>query len=470
VSSVGWLQRPPSSAALVGLVGAAIGVLVVVSMVSMRPAESIAGSDVTVYATYGTKMLDGSLPYRDFAMEYPPGAAAIFVLPATRAVAGGSTEGASWLPLNSAGRRYYRGFESLVVALMAAVVALTALTLKAMARPTWTVVLSLAVVALSPLLLGQVLLERFDVLPAALTSAALAASIRGRYRLGGAMLGLGAATKLYPAALLPVLVLVARRQRGAREGCLAAGAALAAFAAVLVPFFVASSSGTWRSLRVQFRGGLQIESVASSVLVMVSHAADKFSLAGLPRPSDFSTQGAGSGLIRINLIGPGVGVISIVMDLLLLVILCMIWINLVRSGGDAREDLLRYAAGTVATLLVLGTVLSPQYVVWLIPLIPLVGGRRGTAAILSFLVVAALTGYWVPGRYFEYQARLGADTAGILLARNLALVGLALVLLLPDPRAAQPRLRTSNPEPPNRSRGRPFTLGRFKSDAFRSTV
>src|SRR4029453_6529852 len=99
-------------------------------MVSMRPAKSIAGSHVTVYPTYGTKMLDGSLPYRDFAMEYPPGAAAIFVLPATRAVAGGSTEGASWLPLNSAGRRYYRGFESLVVALMAAVVALTALTLK----------------------------------------------------------------------------------------------------------------------------------------------------------------------------------------------------------------------------------------------------------------------------------------------------------------------------------------------------
>jgi hypothetical protein len=137
-------------------------------------------------------------------------------------------------------------------------------------------------------------------------------------------------------------------------------------------------------------------------------------------------------LIRINLIGPGVGVISTVMDLLLLATLCVIWINLVRSRGDAREDMLRYAAGTVATLLVLGTVLSPQYVVWLIPLVPLVGGRRGTAAILSFVVVAALTGYWFPSRYFEYQGKLAADTAGILLVRNLALLGLALILLLPD--------------------------------------
>ena len=175
---------------------------------------SIAGSDVTVYATYGTKMLDGAVPYRDFAMEYPPGAAVMFVLPATRAVAGGSTDNVSWMPLNIAGRRYYRGFESLVVLLMGAIVVLTALTLRAMARPNRTVLLSLAVVASSPLLIGQVLTERFDVWPAALTSAALAASIRGRYRVGGTLLGLGAAAKIYPAILLPVLVIVAGPSAG----------------------------------------------------------------------------------------------------------------------------------------------------------------------------------------------------------------------------------------------------------------
>ena len=59
-----------------------------------------------------------------------------------------------------------------------------------MARPYGMAMLSLAVVALSPLLIGRVLPERFDVWPAALTGAALAAFVRERYRLGGAMLGL----------------------------------------------------------------------------------------------------------------------------------------------------------------------------------------------------------------------------------------------------------------------------------------
>ena len=438
---MGWLERPPSSRALVGLVGAALALLVIALVVSMRPAESLAGSDLTVYALYGEKMVSGAVPYRDFAMEYPPGAAAMFVLPATRVVAGGSTKGASWTPLNAAGRRYYRGFESLVGLLMGTIVVLSALTLRAMARSSRTVVLSLAVVALSPLLIGQVLAERFDVWPAALTSAAVGASVRGRYRLGGAILGLGAAAKIYPIVLLPVLVIAALRQRGVREAMFVAGTAVGAAAAVFVPFSVASFSGTGRALRIQFTGGLQIESLASSVVVTASHVADKLTAPGLPEPSDFRTQGAGGGLIRIDLVGPGVGVITTVMNVLLVAALSLVWFSLLRSRLDAREDLLRFAAGTVATVLVLGTVLSPQYVVWLIPLVPLVGGRRGTAAILSFVVAAGLTNYWIPDRYFQYQERLAAGPATILLARNLALLALALILLLPDSTLVSARKR-----------------------------
>jgi hypothetical protein len=405
---------------------------------SMRSAETIAGSDVTVYASYGTKMLAGAVPYRDFAMEYPPGAAVMFVLPATRAVAGGSTDGASWTPLNEQGRRYYRGFESLVGLLVAAMVVLTAVTLRAMARPCATVLLALGVVALSPLLIGQVLTERFDVWPAALTGVALAASVRGRYRIGGTMLGLGAAAKIYPAVLLPVLVIVTVRHRGVREGIFVVVSALAAAAAVLVPFSIASFSGTWRSLRIQFTGGLQIESLASSVLVIGSHVAGKV--------SEFATQGAGDGLIRIDLVGPGVRATTIIMSALLPTALCLLWVGLARSTDDPREDLLRYAAGTVAVVLVLGTVLSPQYVVWLIPLVPLVGGRRGTAAVLLCALAAGLTNVWIPDKYFEYQEDLAAGPALLLFARNLVLIALALILLLTprsQPAAGWGRVRAS---------------------------
>jgi hypothetical protein len=122
---------------------------------------------------------------------------------------------------------------------------------------------------------------------------------------------------------------------------------------------------------------------------------------------------------------------EIVMILLLAAGLCALWVSLARSKRDPREDLLRYAAATVASVLVLGTVLSPQYIAWLIPLVPLVSGRRGTAAVLFFVVAAVLTNIWIPDEYFEYQSQLGLGPTTLLLARNLALLATVLVLVLP---------------------------------------
>ena len=441
VSSARWANGPLPSQALIGVVGVALVLLVIAFEVAARPVSSIGGSDVTVYETYGARMLNGAMPYRDFRMEYPPGASLMFVLPATPVLAGGSTEGASWSPANAPARRYYRGFTSLVVLLVAGMVVLTALTLHAMRRPAPTLLLSLAVVALSPLLIGQVLLERFDVWPAALSSAALAVSVRERYRLGGVLLGLGAAAKIYPLLLLPALVIVVIRQRGFREALLVSGAAIATASAVFLPFAIASLAGTWESLRVQFTGGLQIESFASSVLVMTGHAAEKLSALGLPAPH-FSTHGAGHGLIRIVLAGPGVAATATVATVLLAAVLSMLWAGLARRKQDPREDLLRYATATVASVLVLGTVLSPQYVVWLLPLVTLVSGRRGTAAILSFVVAAALTNVWIPDKYFEYQEGLGVEPTSLLLARNLALLATAVIVLVPA--SVLQRARTVN--------------------------
>jgi hypothetical protein len=183
---------------LIGAVAAALGVLVLAFGATLRPVESIPGSDVTWYETYGARMREGALPYRDFPMEYPPGASLMFVLPSIAVAASGSANGVSWEPLNDEARRYYRGFTSLVLLLLAVILVFTAVTLAAMRRPARVVLLSLAVVATSPLLFGQLVPERFDVWPAALTAAALTASVHGLYRLGGVMLGLGAAAKGLP--------------------------------------------------------------------------------------------------------------------------------------------------------------------------------------------------------------------------------------------------------------------------------
>jgi hypothetical protein len=426
-----WSARPLGSRALVVVVAGALIVLVLAFRGAVRSVQSVGYSDVTRYQEYGSKMLDGAMPYRDFKMEYPPGAAVMFILPATRLVEGGSNEPVSWIPPNAAARRYYRGFTSLVLVLVAAMVVLTALTLTAMRRSARTMLLALAVVAFSPLMIGQVVPERFDVLPAALTAAALAAAVRRHHRLGGVMLGLGAAAKVYPALLLPALVIATIRRRGVREAILAVGAAITAAAAVFLPFVIASPSGTWDSLSSQFRGGLQIESLASAVLVTTYHAAGSVPALGLPAPSELTTQPAPGGVSRLVLAGPGVRAAEIVMPVLLIAALLFLLVSQYRSRRDPREDLLRYSAAAVAILLTLGTVLSPQYIVWLIPLVPLVGGRSGTLATLFFVTAAALTNVWIPNGYFHYQDGLPAGPASLLLARNLALLATAITLVVP---------------------------------------
>jgi hypothetical protein len=425
---------------------AALGVLALAfgSYAAIRP-DNDSGQDLPIYEEDASIMLDGQMPYRDFAIEYPPGALPMFVLPA---VMFGDAQDAHWSPPNDAGRRYHRAFDSLVVLLTAAMVILTALSLDALRRGARAQAVSLAVVASSPLLIGHVFVERYDVWPTALTAAALAAAVRGHYRIGGAALGLGAAAKIYPALLLPVLVIVAARHRGIRQAIVSAASAVGGAALVFLPFAIASWSGTWATVRNQLGGGLQVETLTSSMLVMTHHVAKWLGLS----PAELTVRPEEHGLGRDVLHTAGIEATTKTLNVLLVLVLCLLWLALARSKNDPREDLVRYSAASVAAALVLGTVLSAQYIVWLIPLVPLVAGRRGLAATLAFVAAAALTHAWFPSDFYgRYLGDFDLGATSLLLARNLALLATALALVLPTrllpgiERPGEDRLPNSSP-------------------------
>src|SRR5207244_2768132 len=102
-----------------------------------------------------------------------------------------------------------------------------------------------ALAAASPLALGSIVLSRYDLWPAALTAAALAALLSGRDRLALGTLGLAAAAKAYPLVLLPVALIWIGRRSGRRRALEALAAFVAVAGACVLPFLVLSPGGVW---------------------------------------------------------------------------------------------------------------------------------------------------------------------------------------------------------------------------------
>jgi hypothetical protein len=105
--------------------------------------------------------------------------------------------------------------------------------------------------------------------------------------------------------------------------------------------------------------------------------------------------------------------------------LLAVWLLFARRRADA-DTLLAASAAALAAFVAFGKVLSPQFLVWLVPVVPLVAGATGVAA--SALLGAALvtTQLWFPHRYWDV---VGLEAVGwLVLVRDLVLVALFLVL------------------------------------------
>jgi hypothetical protein len=360
-----------------------LALLVLAAATALVPAFGLGpeGGDLDVFSGYAAKIVHGAVPYRDLHLEYPPGALAAIVPPAL----GSPRE-----------HTYAVRFEWGMLALLAVTISLLA------RRPR-----AAFAVALAPLLLGPLVLKRFDALPALLTVVALLLALRRRHAWAGAALGLGTAVKLYPVLLLPLVVIGAGRKAGAR--------AVAAFAvacgAVFVPFLVLAPHGVISSIRDQVGRHLQIETPLAS-LALLAHS---FGVLNVGVVSEAHTYGLGgtSGLL-----------LAVLTTIALLVSLGLIWFNAPRLVRSHQGLVLAWAA-TLCAVVVFGRVLSPQYLVWLLPVVPLVSWRA------TWLLVASLvlTNIWYPVHYLAVVVH--ADRGGIelLVARNIVLTILLATLL-----------------------------------------
>jgi 8-oxo-dGTP pyrophosphatase MutT (NUDIX family) len=138
----------------------------------------------------------------------------------------------------------------------------------------------------------------------------------------------------------------------------------------------------------------------------------------------------------------GHGTVGAVVALAQAAVLVALWVAFARGPAtDAR--LLRYTAACVCAFVALGKVLSPQFLIWLIPLVPLVRGRRGVYASALFAGALVLTQSWFPKHYWSYALHFSEPVAFLVLTRDVVLLVLLGVLLAPERRTwdDKPRAR-----------------------------
>ena len=361
--------------------------------------------DTPVYQEYGEAMAAGQVPYRDFGLEYPPGALPVF-----------------WLPTLGPAEHYRSIFEALMWICAAALLVIVVRSAAALgASPRRLLAIAVAL-GLFPLALGSVVLTRYDLWPAALAAAALAAVLMGRARLGLAVLGIAVAAKIYPLVLLPPLLIYLARRHGRREAAIGLGAFAAALAVIVVPFALIAPDGLWDSVSRQLDRPLQIESLGASLLL----AAHQL---GLYEPTVVSTHGSQ------NLSGSLPDALATVQTVLQAAALVAVWALFARGPASAGR-LVAACAGSVVVFVAFGKVLSPQFIIWLVPVVPLVAGRVGLAA-AGFLGAALIsTHLWFPTRYWDM---VDLQPVGwVVLVRNVLLVALAVVLAVATARARAP--------------------------------
>jgi hypothetical protein len=121
--------------------------------------------------------------------------------------------------------------------------------------------------------------------------------------------------------------------------------------------------------------------------------------------------------------------------------LAALWLWFARRPRDT-ETLVRACVAAVCLFVAFGKVLSPQYMIWLIPLVPLVRGRRGLVAGAVFALALVLTQLWFPDRYWNLVYGFGGYESALVLVRDLVLLALLAVLAWPERRRLPPSVLT----------------------------
>jgi uncharacterized membrane protein len=354
-----------------------------------------------VYPLWFAERLDvGARPYLDHPVEYP------VLTGAQMAAAAGLARA---LPGDDAAAFFHVTVAGGAMVLLGVVGGLARLGVPV--RRLWWIA------AAPTLVIGPAI--NWDAVPVALAVAAVALHHRGRDGWAGAAAGLGTAAKLYPGLLVPLIVAARLAQGRRRDAAVHAGAAAAAWLAVNLPVALAAPEG-WARFLVLNR---ERPADWDSLWLVVDRAV------GLP---------GGVGVLNaLSAVAFALGAAAVL-----------------RAGIRGRyrgapERWWALAVPLLAVFLLTSKVYSPQFSLWLLPLLPLVLPRLGPFAAFAAadLAVFAVRFPFLVGQagYDEVLGYGWLAAAVLLRAAALVWVVVACVRAIDPAQDAAPHLGAVEP-------------------------
>ncbi len=249
----------------------------------------------------------------------------------------------------------------------------------------------------TPLLLF--IYTRFDLIPVALAAWGAALAVRGAQRSGGVALAAAIMTKVWPVVVAPALV-VAHRTRAFVWTL--AGTAIAMVAWVVY----AGTNEAWEVFTFRHAAGWGVESMVGTITWIATGGPIRLE-AGAPRIGTTPTWATAT------------------LTLALVLLLTAIWTRARRRGRGA------FGAASVAAvgaLLVCSPLISLQYAAWLLPWGAVAwfeGDRRAAITVLAVELLTAVL-------FIVYDPDRAGLAQALLVARNLFLLALPVLWLLPD--------------------------------------
>jgi len=305
-------------------------------------------SDIGLYKFFAESFLAGQTPYFDFKVEYPPLTLVLFVIPGFLA-------------------KLFGGFETIYRLQMAlfdfgCLVLIGPLSHHIFKADKRGVFISRIVYLVLGVLLFQIIYDRFDIAVAFLIMFSLyLALVREKWTFAYIVLWLATLIKLFPVILLPLFIITqARMSKNGKRAASNLGYSLGfLFIALIVLQII---FGNWWETVLGYHGkrGIQIESLYAAIALV----AREFGTPAALNHEFGAYQISNSFTAFMANISPIIIVFSI--------ILLYYGFHRLASGpldiARRRQSLVKAVLAALLVFIVFNKVLSPQYLLWLIPL------------------------------------------------------------------------------------------------------